>query len=152
MNDWQLVSAYAQGDEQAFESLVRKYFPLVYSAAMRQLHDPHLAQDVAQAVFIIFARKALKLSRAVLLTGWFLRTTRFVARDLLKQMDRRTRREREATALAQLEQASDWEPGWGQVAPLVDEALLALSAADQACVIGRFFEGRTLREIGEEQH
>src|SRR5262245_55770981 len=101
MNEWQLVSAYAQGDEQAFESLVRKYFPIVYSAAMRQLHDAHLAQDVAQAVFIIFARKAVKLSRGVLLTGWFLRTTRFVARDLLKQMHRRSRKERKASAQVQ---------------------------------------------------
>jgi RNA polymerase sigma factor (sigma-70 family) len=147
MNDWQLVSAYAQGDEQAFETLVRQFFPLVYSAAVRQVSDRHLAEEIAQSVFILFARKAAKLSSSVSLTGWLLRTTRFVARDVLKQMYRRRKREEEAAALAALQQG--WEPDWTKPAPLVDEALLALSADEQACVISRFLEGRSFREIGE---
>ncbi|SRR5258706_236276 len=93
MNEWELVAAYARGDEQAFETLVRKYFPLVYAAAVRQLSDTHLAKDVAQSVFIIFARKAASLKPGVLLTGWFLRTTAFVIRDLRKHMHRQIRKE-----------------------------------------------------------
>lgn len=149
MNDWQLVAAYAQGEEQAFEGLVQKYFPVVYSAAIRQLNDSHLAQDVAQSVFLIFARKAPKLSRDVLLTGWFLRTTRFVVRDVLKQMNRRIQREQTAGAFAALEQIAGWEPDWANAVPLVDEALLALSAGEQACVVARVLEERSFREIGQ---
>ena len=149
MNDWQLVAAWAQGEEQAFEGLVRKYFPIVYSAAVRQLGDAHLAQNVAQSVFIIFARKAPKLSRDVALTGWFLRTTRFVVRDVLKQMNRRIRREQGASALAALEQTAVWEPDWAEAVPLADEALLSLSAGEQACVVARVVEERSFREIGQ---
>jgi len=151
MNDWQLLAAYAEGDEAAFESLVRKFFPMVFSAAVRRLNDPHLAEDVAQSVFIIFARKAPKLSREVVLSGWFLRTTSFVARDALKQMNRRLQREQEASAFAELEKTSGWQPAWTEAVPLVDEALFALSTGEQACVIARFFEGRSFREIGEFQ-
>jgi RNA polymerase sigma factor (sigma-70 family) len=149
MNDWQLVAAWTQGEEQAFESLVRKYFPTVYSAAVRQLGDAHLAQDVAQSVFIIFARKAPKLAREVVLTGWFLRTTRFVVRDVLKQMSRRIQREQTASTLAALEQTTGWEPAWADAVPLVDEALLALSPGEQSCVVARVLEERSFREIGQ---
>jgi len=149
MNDWQLVAAWTQGEEQAFEGLVRKYFPIVYSAAVRQLGDAHLSQDVAQSVFIIFARKAPKLSREVVLTGWFLRTTRFVVRDVLKQMNRRMQREQAAGTLAALEQTAGWEPDCAKAVPLADEALLALSAGEQACVVARVLEERSFREIGQ---
>ena len=50
MSDWQLVSAYAGGDEEAFASLVRKYFSTVHSAAVRQVSDPHLAEDTLSDV------------------------------------------------------------------------------------------------------
>jgi RNA polymerase sigma-70 factor (ECF subfamily) len=148
MNDWELVSAYVHGDEHVFESLVQKYFPMVYSAAVRQVNDRGLAEEIAQSVFILFSRKAAKLSSDVLLSGWFLRTTRFVARDALKQMSRRQKRELHAAELAAL--TRDDEPGWAALTPLVDEALLALSGQEQACVVSRFILGRSFREIGDE--
>ncbi|HKX62530.1 MAG TPA: sigma-70 family RNA polymerase sigma factor [Verrucomicrobiae bacterium] len=147
MNDWELVSAYVHGDEHAFESLVQKYFPMVYSAAVRQVNDRGLAEEIAQSVFILFSRKGAKLSSDVLLSGWFLRTTRFVARDALKQMNRRQKREQQAAALAAL--TRDDEPGWAALT-VVDEALLALSGQEQACVVSRFILGRSFREIGDE--
>ena len=54
-DDWKLLSAYVQGDEGAFELLVKKYFPMLYAMAVRQLGDEHLAKDVAQSVFIILS-------------------------------------------------------------------------------------------------
>jgi RNA polymerase sigma factor (sigma-70 family) len=148
MNDWQLVSAYVQGDEHAFESLLKKYFPMVYSAALRQVNDRNLAEEIAQSVFILFARKAARLSPRVLLTGWFLRTTRFVARDARKQMNRRQKREQRAAEWAALDKEGD--PAWQVLAPWVDEALLALSVQEQACVVSRFILGRSFRDIGQE--
>ena len=147
MNEWQLVAAYARGDEQAFADLVRRYFSLVYSAAARQVGDAHLAEEIAQSVFILFARKAATLSPSVSLTGWFLRTTRFVARDALKQMNRRMKKERAAAELAALHEG--WQPDWNSAAHLVDEALLGLSKSEQACVMARFFDGLTFKAIGD---
>jgi RNA polymerase sigma-70 factor (ECF subfamily) len=148
MNDWQLVTAYLNGDERAFESLVARFFPMVYSAAVRQVMDRGLAEEIAQSVFILFSRKVAGLSPKVLLTGWFLRTTRFVARDALKQVNRRQKREQQSAAWAALSPAE--EPAWSALAPLVDEALLTLSGPDQDCVVARFIFGRSFREIGEQ--
>src|SRR5579872_4981269 len=148
MNDWELLTSFAEGDEQALDTLIKKYFPTVYAAAIRQVGDRHLAEDVAQSVFILFSRKAARLPRGVLVGGWLLRTTRFVSRDALKQMNRRLRREERAVELAAINEAGP--PEWAALAPWVDDALNSLSGKEQACVIARFIEGRSLREIGEE--
>ena len=45
VDDHQLLHAYAEGDEEAFETLVEKYFRVVYTVAGRQTGDWHLAEQ-----------------------------------------------------------------------------------------------------------
>jgi hypothetical protein len=60
MDDEQLLHAYArERSEPAFGELVARHIDFVYSTALPVVNgDSHLAQDVAQTVFIDLARKA----------------------------------------------------------------------------------------------
>ena len=59
MSDWELVQEYAKSrSEQAFAELVRRHLAWVYSVALRRTGRPELAEEVAQSVFILLARKA----------------------------------------------------------------------------------------------
>jgi RNA polymerase sigma factor (sigma-70 family) len=146
MKDWQLLEEYIRtGSETAFAQLVERYLGLVHTAARRQLQDDALADDVAQAVFLLLARKADSLGHQVVLSGWLFRTTRFVAARAQRAEIRRQRREQEAHAMQELHADN---PHWSRLVPELDDAIASLSEPDRNVVLLRFAEGRNHREIG----
>ena len=59
-NDLNLLGQYARDKAQdAFTEIVRRHVDLVYSAALRQVRSPQLAEEVAQSVFTDLARNAV---------------------------------------------------------------------------------------------
>src|ERR1700677_249567 len=97
VNDMDLMREYADRDsETAFAELVHRHVNLVYSVALRSTGNFHDAQDVTQAVFVIFAKKATNLRQRTNLTGWLYETTRFTSRQLLRTRTRQQAREQEA--------------------------------------------------------
>jgi RNA polymerase sigma factor (sigma-70 family) len=147
-SDHELLSDFvANASETAFAILVDRHIGLVYSAAFRQLNDAHLAEDVTQAVFVLLARKASTISKNAILTGWLYRTACYASRDVLKSEARRRKREQDATETSNL--LSGNEERWEQSAARLDDGLARLAEKDRAALLLRYFEAKTLQEVGE---
>src|SRR5678816_3091234 len=116
--DLELLRRYAEeSSEAAFETLVRRYVNLVYSAALRSVEQTHAAEEITQAVFVILARKASTLRRGTILSGWLYQTARLTAANYRRSEFRRAQREQEAQ-MDSFSEEQESDP-WPQIAPLL---------------------------------
>ncbi len=147
MDDLELLRQYSQGDsEEAFSVLVQRHVNLVYSTALRHVGNAHHAEEITQAVFVILAKKARRLRGGPVLSGWLYQVARLTAANFLRSEIQRARREQEAHMQSLLNEP---EPGpWEQIAPWLDMAMGGLSEKDRNAVVLRFFDGRSMRDVG----
>jgi len=145
-NDLDLLAQFTGNHSQdAFTEVVRRHVNLVYSAALRQVRSPQLAEEVSQSVFTDLARNAGKLKPDSILTAWLYQVTRRTAVDVVRKESRRRRREQIAVEMTNMNAtASDWL----QIEPLLDDAMATLDETDRAAVLLRYFENKSLREVG----
>lgn len=146
LSDIELLDAYAsRHSEEAFRELVGRHADLIYSAAMRHLRDPHLAQEATQSAFIALAGKAGQLRRQTIVAGWLHRAVHFAALKLQRSEARRKRWEEEAATV----NTGNEGPGVFQESalPHVDGALAELSSGDRDALILRFLQQQSLREV-----
>lgn len=147
MDDSQLIRQFVEEkSETAFAELVRRHVDLVYSAALRVTRQPHLAEDVSQAVFILLARKAPAFSTRTIIPGWLYRTTQFVAARAIRSEMRRQQREQEAFAMQQI--SSPTADAWQNLEPALEEAMAQLSANDRDAIVLRYFQDEPLHNVG----
>jgi len=147
--DWLLLRRYAQEDSQeAFATLTARYLNLVYSVCLREVHDPELAQEVTQAVFLLLARTAPAFRSKTALPGWLFRTARFAAQNARTREQRRRHHEGKAALAMQQESEGAENAAWSEIEPVLNDALAALRERDRECVLLRFFQGLSFSEAG----
>lgn len=146
-SDLQLLERYTrQHAEDAFAEIVRRHLDLVFSAALRQVRSPQLAEEVAQSAFTALAHQAHRLAPDTVLSAWLYQVTRRTAVDVVRREVRRQAREQVACELnAMNPTAADWT----HIEPLLDEAMQLLDDADRTAVLVRYFENKSLREVGQ---
>jgi RNA polymerase sigma factor (sigma-70 family) len=146
-SDLDLLRQFARENSQdAFTEIVRRHVNLVYSAALRQVRSPQLAEEVAQSVFTDLARNAGKLNSETILTAWLYSVTRRTAIDVIRKESRRRLREQIAVEMNDMNATAN---DWTQIEPLLDDAMAALDETDRSAILLRYFENKNLREVGE---
>ncbi len=80
LSDSQLLEGFAvHRDEDTFAALVDRHGPMVLRLCRQVLGDEHEAQDAAQAVFLVLARRAGSIRRQDSVAGWLYRVARRIA-------------------------------------------------------------------------
>jgi RNA polymerase sigma factor (sigma-70 family) len=153
MTDAEFLQQFVStGSQPAFAALVERHIGWVAAVARRRVRDPHMAEDVTQAVFILLAQKAKSLTRETVLSAWLFQATRYASIAALRSERRRQRRELRAAEImrqqstAEADVAQQWEQ---QLAPELDELVGTLNGADRRAVLLRFYEQKSYVEVGD---
>ncbi|MBN2702679.1 MAG: sigma-70 family RNA polymerase sigma factor [Pontiellaceae bacterium] len=145
-NDTQLMQRMIDAnDHAAFEELVNRYVHIAYSAAMICLGNEDLAKDACQATFLALAKKANKLPPDLNLGGWIFSTARNLSRNIQRSEIRRIRREQTYVDQMNTSKPSDWSA----LAPDIHETLDQLKKPDRDAIILRYFQDKSLAEVGD---
>lgn len=151
-NDTDLLSEFVRNPatregQDAFTALVGQHLNLVYSVALRKVRSPQLAEEVSQTVFTQLARHADALKQGTILAAWLHRVTYYAGIDVVRREARRQAREQIACEMSLL--MDDNAADWNRIEPHLDEAVQSLDETDRAAILLRFFENKSLREVGE---
>lgn len=90
-----LVERARDGDKAAWDEIVERYAPLVWSICRRFRLDQHDLDDVCQSVWLRLVEHLTELRDPAALPGWLATTTRRECLRLLRAAGRRERSERD---------------------------------------------------------
>ena len=146
-----LVVAARSGDRTAFGELAAHFEPTVFAVALRRLRNRSEAVEVTQDVLIRAMRKLGQLDDPERFAGWLKQIA------VRMSINRAVRRPKEAVCAPETfgGRAHRGETALdsllrGEAAGLVRESLTRLKELDRRTLTAFYFEGRSLKEIGEE--
>jgi RNA polymerase sigma factor (sigma-70 family) len=127
-------------DEAAFEDLVRRHGPMVWSVCRRFLYQSEDAEDAFQATFLVLVRKASSIQHGSLLSNWLYGVAYRVANRARVGAARLRARETNGVDIQvsapQTDSASEWQPA-------VHEEVFRLPEKYRLPIILCYLEGRT---------
>jgi RNA polymerase sigma factor (sigma-70 family) len=146
--DAELLRRFGQcGDEDALAALIARHGPMVLAVCRRLLRTGGAAEDVAQATFLVLARKAGSVPRPEALAGWLHRTACHLAQKHRRAETRR--REREARVSPRISADPVAELADKELREAIDEEIGRMPERFRLPVVLCCLEGRTLEETGK---
>lgn len=144
-----LISFHQDGNQKSFEVLVERHLDMVFSAAMRRVHNRQLAEEACQNVFLLLSQKAESLSKkSQHLPGWLHLSARYEAIHVMRRESRLKKREESYVHDPTRGKAAEEMQPLKQLLPLLDQAIDKLRPTDRDAIVLRFLENKSLREIG----
>lgn len=150
--DAQLVRRTLNGDDEGFETLVRRYKSLMILVAYRHCGNASDSEDIAQEALLHAYRRLASLDDATRFKGWVLRITSNVAVDLLRRRkgtvsldDERLSPDMISGPAAKPEQSRRAESN--ELRRRIVEAIDELPETYQLPAVLRYLEDLTYREI-----
>ena len=147
-SDASLLERFVAGrDEAAFELLLWRHGPMVFSVCRRMLPCDEDAEDAFQAAFLLLARKAASIRRREAVAGWLYQTACRVALRA-----REAARKQPVAAPPHAEPAAGQETDliWRDLRPVLDAEVSRLPEKYRLPIILCYFEGRTYAEAALE--
>jgi RNA polymerase sigma factor (sigma-70 family) len=149
MADIDLLTPHLYGSDEAFTALVRRHIDWIYALAIRRLRDPHAADDVTQAVFVLLHRKSPRLPSDRAMIAWLHRTACYATLAAAKSNRRRKNHETRAAMLHPTTSTPD-EPAWKDLAPILDDLITKLPRADRQAILLRYYRDMPYTDIAME--
>jgi RNA polymerase sigma-70 factor (ECF subfamily) len=160
--DLELVSRYRDGEQRAFELLVKRYQRKVYSLAWGIVHNPEDAMDVTQEAFVKVHRYLDKFQGSASFYTWLYRIVVNLCIDHLRRAGRaysveyddaidRSQGVLSAMDIVPSRQGTDPRQALGDKETLthISEGLAQMSPNHRAVIVMRELEGLSYKEMAE---
>lgn len=149
MTDGQLLGCFIDlKDEVAFEALVRRHGPMVFSVCRRLLPNHHDAEDAFQATFLVLARKASSVRPRERVANWLHGVALRTAMKARAMTAKRRAREKQVVEMPEPEAAQ--QGPWRGLQPLLDRELNGLPGNYRLPILLCDLEGKTIKDAAQQ--
>lgn len=138
----------ADGDEAAFEAILRRHGPMVFDVCRSMLPNETDVEDAFQATFLILATRASSIRRTSSLASWLHGVAYRVACKSLTEFARRQRHEAGAALPAESNAADDLS--WRELRQVVHEELDRLPSKCREALALCYLQGMTQDQAAAE--
>jgi RNA polymerase sigma factor (sigma-70 family) len=148
LTDRQLLERFVKNcDETAFETLVKRYGPMVLGVCRRVLGNADEADDAFQATFLVLVRRASTIEMPDLLGNWLYGVANRIARKARAQLAKRSQQKTPMTAMSSTDPLL--EAALRELQAQLDEELEKLPVKYRAPLVLCYLEGLSNREAAQ---
>jgi RNA polymerase sigma factor (sigma-70 family) len=156
LSDGQLLERFdSQGDQIAFEVLVRRHSRLIFGVCRRALGRGPDMEDAFQATLLILARKRGSFCRQASIAGWLYSVAQRVARKHQARLARHRRREQTGLTMETIAEDKPMgndpagQAGWCELGVMLDEEVRRLPKKNREALVLCHLEGMSAADVAK---